>query len=195
MKRVLQYTFVFIAGLFFLWTTCLAKEQNSGKLESVEFLSGYGYTKLMHEGNYRIVPFFAGFNYDIKPLSRKMGLHLPGLIKFVIEPFVSYIFEPQKNIEVGNNFAVKIGILDEGKIFQPYFKIGAGVVYFTEHVRQQSTQLNFTEYAGLGMNYSLTKNTAFTIEYRFRHISNANIKRPNLGLGTHIGLFGITYFF
>jgi len=65
----------------------------------------------------------------------------------------------------------------------------------TLHTREQSTQFNFTEQASIGMHYFFTKNTAFTAEYRFRHLSNADIRQPNRGISTNFVTAGITYKF
>ncbi len=195
MKIIFKGMVTFIVVLAFALNICWAEEKKETKPQSIEYLSGFGLAKLKKEGNYHIVPFYVAFDYDLKPFSKKMGMNLPGLFQFGVEPFASFVFDPHNNAEIGTNFAVKMGILNEAKAFQPYIKGGVGFVYLTEHVSEQSTQFNFTEYAGLGTHYFFTKNTAFTIEYRFRHISNADIKRPNTGIGTNIWLCGIYYSF
>ncbi len=162
----------------------------------IEILSGFGLARLRyHQGDYRIVPFFVDFDFDLKPLVEKKGINYPGLLQFIIEPFASYVIDPRKNAEAGNNFAIKIGLVPDDWAIQPYFKGGLGVMYLTEHLRGQATQFNFDEYAGLGLHYFFTKKLALTLEYRYRHISNAGIKEPNDGIGTNIGLCGISYFF
>jgi hypothetical protein len=65
----------------------------------------------------------------------------------------------------------------------------------TLHTRQQSTQFNFTEHLGAGMHYFFGKNTAFTLEGRARHLSNASIKEPNKGIDSYFVLAGILYQF
>lgn len=195
MKRFFKRVFVFILLSGIALSACLADEGKKGNLQSVEFLTGYGLSKRKRLVDYRVIPFFVDFDFNLKPLIEKKGINYWGLMQFVIEPFVSYTFYSHKNAEVGGNLAVKIGFLPEGWVFQPYLKVGAGGIYLTQHFREQSTQLNFTEFAGAGLHYFLTKNTALTMEYRYRHISNADIKRPNTGIGTNFGLCGISYSF
>jgi hypothetical protein len=173
-----------------------SQEGKTGNLRAIEILPGYGLAKLRyHEGDYRIVPFFLDFDSDLKPLIEKKGINYPGLLQFVIEPFASYISRPRNNAEIGNNFGVKIGLVPDNWKIQPYFKVGVGAMYLTQHFKEQATQFNFDEFAGLGLNYFFTKNVALTFEYRYRHISNACIKEPNDGIGTNIWLCGVSYFF
>lgn len=195
MKLFFKRAFVFILLSVISLSVCLADEGKKEGLQFVEFLTGYGLSKRHRHVDYRVIPLFIDFDFNIKPLMERKGINYWGLMQFVIEPFASYTFYSHQNAEVGGNFAVKIGFLPEGWVFQPYFKIGAGGIYLTQHFREQSTQLNFTEFAGAGLHYFLTKNTAFTIEYRHRHFSNADIKRPNTGIGTNFGLCGISYSF
>jgi hypothetical protein len=48
---------------------------------------------------------------------------------------------------------------------------------------------------GAGFYLSLTRKVALNLGYRYRHISNADIKKPNDGIDSHIGLLGLSYFF
>jgi lipid A 3-O-deacylase len=63
------------------------------------------------------------------------------------------------------------------------------------HTREQGTQFNFNEVAGVGMHYFFQKNIALTVEYRFRHISNCGIDSPNHGINQHFGVCGLSYLF
>jgi len=175
---------------------CRAGQDNPLPFTGVEYLTGFGYNNLRQtQGIYNVVPFFMDFDFDLKPLAGKFNIHTPGLLQFVEEPFLNYASRPNNNIEAGNNIAVKFGFLPETSKFQPYVKAGGGVIYITQHVLGQSTQLNFNEYAGLGFHCFVSENTALTMEYRFRHLSNANIDIPNSGMDTHFALFGVSYRF
>jgi len=171
-----------------------AIDKKEGKyFKGIEVLTGYGLAKLKsQQGNYRVVPLFIGFDYDLKPLVNKKYLPLPGAFQFVLEPFVSYVSSLNNNVEFGNNFLLKVGFLPETYKFQPYFKGGVGFIYMSQHTREQGSQFNFNQYAGFGAHFFLSKDLAFTLEYRFRHISNADIEKPNKGINTNFSLFGLT---
>ncbi len=195
MKRLLKSVFILSVLSALALSPCLADEGKGGSLQSVEFLTGYGFANIKRQTDYRIVPFLLDLGFNLKPLTKKWGINYSGLQQFIIEPFVSYACNSPVNAEIGNNFVLKVGLLPDNWALQPYIKGGAGFMYMSRHFRQQSTQLNFTEFISAGLHYFLTKNTALTAEYRYRHLSNADTKRPNTGIGTVMSVCGISYFF
>jgi len=188
--------FIILLGLLFLITDLtLADEAKPKCLEAIEYLSGFGWGKLRTKDNYNLYPFLAAFDFNLKPLTRKLNFNPKQLLQFQIEPFISFISSPDANAEIGTSFFLKMGILPQTWKFQPYIKGGLGMVYMTQHTKEQSTKFNFIEQGGLGFHYFFCKNTAFTLEGRFRHLSNAGIDHPNTGINTYFALAGITYQF
>ncbi len=172
-----------------------AEEPKPKCLEAIELLTGFGWNKLHGKSNYNLFPILAAFDFNLKPLAKKINFNPKQLLQFQVEPFLTFVSSPDSNIETGSNFFIKIGLLPETSKLQPYAKVGAGIIYISEHTGEQSTQFNFTETAGLGLHYFLSKNIAFTLEYRYRHLSNAAIKEPNHGINTQFSLAGLTYRF
>ena len=171
------------------------REAEKKYLSGIEFLTGYGHGRLRSKENYRFYPLFVDLNFDLKKGVGQKFNNYPGLLQFALEPFYSYVWNPDTNMEIGNNFVIKAGILPQGMKFQPYFKLGAGLIYISQHTREQSTHFNFNEYAGLGAHYFFKKDIAFTLEYRYRHISNAGIKHPNTGINTSFNICGLSFIF
>jgi hypothetical protein len=157
----------------------------------IEFLTGYGLAKLREKGSYRLMPIFVDFNFDLKPIIPQKIANCLGLLQVGLEPFVVPVFDPNGNVELGNNFTIKIGLLPETERFQPYVRCGIGFIYLTQHTREQGTQFNFNEFGGAGVHYFLKKNLALTLEYRYRHTSNAGMRDPNSGINTNFALCGI----
>ena len=136
------------------------------------------------------------FDLDIKPLLNKINLNPPVLTQFVIEPYFADLYKPVKdNFEGGLNFLFKLGLVPESWAVQPYAKFGVGLDYMTLHTLNQSTQFNFTSQAGFGVHYFFMKNTALTVEGRYRHLSNAGIKSPNRGINSYFILGGLSWRF
>jgi len=177
-----------LAVFFLLPETSLAAEREGKSFKGVEFLTGFGWSDLKSGNDYEIVPFIFDFDFDLKPL---IGFKPKGLLQFQIEPFLSFISRPDPNIEVGSAFLIKFGILPEDWKLQPYVKGGVGMIYTSQHTREQATQFNFVEIVGAGLHYFFNKKTAFTLEGRFRHLSNAGIDSPNNGIDTYIINLGI----
>lgn len=195
MKKTLLIIILVIGlGLNFI-KPAFAEEHKEGILQGVDVLTGFGWGKLREKGNYHLYPVFVGLNFDLKKLTEKIGFNPPMLLQFQLEPYIAGVSSPNSNIEVGNAFALKVGLLPDSFAVQPYIKAAAGTLYMSQHTREQSTQFNFYEYGGLGVHWFFTKNTALTVEGRFRHLSNAGIDSPNSGINTYFGLVGLSYQF
>ncbi|MBU0548946.1 MAG: acyloxyacyl hydrolase [Candidatus Omnitrophica bacterium] len=160
-------------------------------LAGIEFLFGYGQGDLDYGEDYKIIPLLVAFDFDIKALTKKIGFNPASMVQFQIEPFLGLITQPKTNLEIGNSFLFKLGLVPDDWKLQPYLKGGAGMIYMTQHTIEQSTQFNFIPQAGAGLHYFINSDTALTAEYRFRHLSNASIKHPNSGIDADIYLFGI----
>jgi hypothetical protein len=167
-------------------------QQKQKALEAIEFLFGYGWGPLVGQKGYRLYPLAVSFDFNLKGLTEKIGFNPPQLLQFAIEPYASYIVNPHANIETGMSFAFKVGILPQTAKLQPYLKAGAGMSYMSMHSREQGTQFNFIEYGGLGVHYFFKKNTALTLEGRFRHLSNSGIDDPNHGINTYFVNIGLS---
>ncbi len=172
------------------------EEQNTKCLEGIEILAGFSSGELVRgQRSYMMDPISVAFDFNLKNLTKKIGFDPTQLLQFQIEPFIGLITSPKNNLETGTIFWLKMGLFPDTWKFQPYGKLGVGLDYMTAHIRQQSTQFNFTEQAALGMHYYFTKNTAFTLEGRFRHLSNSGIKEPNHGFNSYSLLTGVSYKF
>lgn len=179
----------------FLYQACLAEEAKPKSLEAIELFTGIGWGKLRHEKNYRLTPFICDLDFNLKPLTQKFNFNPRSLLQFQLEPFLSYVSSPKNNIETGTSFLLKAGFLPQTSKLQPFILGGVGMVYMSQHTIEQSTQFNFIEQAGVGLHYFFQKNIAFTIEGRYRHLSNAGIDSPNTGINTQFVLTGISYQF
>jgi len=158
--------------------------------KEVGFFTGFGSASLKEKKNYKIIPLGARLGFDMNPLFNNK---VKGLLEFVVEPFLTPVISPDKNVEFGTHFMIKYGYKFGN--FMPYIEGGTGFMYTTQHTREQSTQWNFTSQAGLGFYYFLREDLALNIGYRYRHFSNLSIKHPNSGVDIHNGIVGISWFF
>ncbi|MBU1727645.1 MAG: acyloxyacyl hydrolase [Candidatus Omnitrophica bacterium] len=162
------------------------------KLSGVEFLTGYLWNNIKDQKRIQSFPILVDFNFDLKPLIKKLNISLKQLVQFQVEPYISYISQPHSNMETGVSFLLKLGLLPQTSKIQPYIKGGIGLDYMTLHTREQGTQFNFTEQGGVGVHYFFKKDTALTLEGRYRHLSNAGTGDPNGGINTYAIFTGIT---
>jgi len=198
MKKISFVVIFLISGLL-VSETIRAEETTEAKkpksLEAVEFFTGFGWGKLKHQKNYNLTPFVVDLDFNLKPLTKKLNFNPRSLLQFQLEPYISYISSPKNNVETGTSFLLKAGFLPQTSKFQPFVLGGVGMCYMTQHTIEQSTQFNFIEQLGFGMHYFFKPNIAFTVEGRYRHLSNAGIDHPNTGINTQFVLTGISYQF
>jgi len=107
---------------------------------------------------------------------------------------MNVVINPNTNAEVGCSFLLKYSDHITSRI-APYIEGGFGIIYTTQHTREQSTQYNFLSQVGVGLQFFLNEKYALTGGYRYRHMSNAGIDSPNRGIDHHFVLLGVSYFF
>lgn len=74
------------------------------------------------------------------------------------------------------------------------YDLAFGVVHSQDSVPGLATRLNFTEQAGIVLQHKVGANSALTLQYRFCHISNAGLKKPNVGINASVLSLGLTWF-
>ena len=163
-------------------------------LDGVEIYSGFFNADLKEREDYEGVPLLVSLNFDGRPLLSKVGLDLQGRFYFVLEPFVNTIISPDNNIEVGSNFLIKYVFPLTDK-FHPYLKGGLGMLYMSQHTREQGTQYNFLPQGAAGFQFFIDENSALSFEYRYRHLSNNSFDSPNSGIDSDMILGGVCFFF
>ncbi|MDD3726582.1 MAG: acyloxyacyl hydrolase [Candidatus Ratteibacteria bacterium] len=110
--------------------------------------------------------------------------------QFQLEPFVSLVSSPDVNAEVGLVFFIKYTFPIKFPV-KPYVRGGSGVILITQDTEEQSTMFNFASQSGYGLSIDIGKNKYLLLEYRNRHVSNADIKQPNSGIDSYIWLLGV----
>jgi len=157
-------------------------------------LSGYAQANLREKDNYEIIPAMFRFGFDLKPVLKCTNENT--IAQFAVEPFLNTAFSPNSNIETGANFMLRFGYIFMQRI-GVYVEAGSGIIYMTQHTREQSTQFNFGSQAGGGLYLYLNKERSFALNlgYRYRHVSNAGIEQPNKGINANMVIAGFSWFF
>lgn len=217
LMAALKYTktlFAYLAICLFLPLTVYAgNKQNSVSEEKnptsfvKEFclMTGYASGKLDQKGTYEIIPGVVRLGYNLntiglgftdllKPVFDAAHITPKGYTELVLEVFVNGVTRPDSNIETGATLLLKYAYPLTEKIY-PYGIAGGGGIFLTQHTREQSTQCNFTPQIGGGFAYFLKKDFSVNLEYRVRHLSNANTKEPNEGINVRMCLVGISWYY
>jgi len=167
-----KYCFLLIV-LFFSYGYCELKNYNT------DFYFGYGFAKIQNPKNYQFYTFMADFTRNIKKSKHFF---------YQIEPAIAYVNSPSDNFEIGVSCFLLYKFW-EGN-FQPYLKLGTGIIYLSQDFVEQSTHFNFASSLCFGVKI-LLKKFFLNPEIRLRHVSNAGIKLPNEGINSKIFLIGI----
>lgn len=194
MKRIILLSLTFF---FVFVSVVLADEEvkSPNWIQGIEFFSGYGKAGLREQKPYQVAPFIVDLDFDFKPITKKIGFNPPSLVQFQLEPFVNWIYGPHANVETGVGLMFKFGLVPDTWKFQPYIKGGSAPSYSSLNYYEVADGFNFLSSACAGFHYSLTKKTALTAEYRYRHLSNAGRASPNRGVNSQLMLAGIAYSF
>lgn len=140
--------------------------------------------------------------------SLRLGLMLydpkgPGLLagnfEVLGEIFAGGIFDGPGNVLAGSTLIFRYNFIQPQARIIPYLQVGGGGVYTdigeAESLGLISLPVEFNLQANAGMRYMLNDRWSLVIEGAYRHISNAEIKKPNFGLdniGGNIG-FGFSF--
>jgi len=76
--------------------------------------------------------------------------------------------------------------LQPNELKGPYLEGGIGMHLLSQSMladKRFGTRFQFGEHVGVGFRFGAT--SAFDLGYRFQHLSNADIKRPNNGINFH----------
>jgi hypothetical protein len=82
-----------------------------------------------------------------------------------------------------------------GTRWVPFVDLGAGVTLTGIRGPDLSNIFEFNLQAGGGVHWFLRDNVALTFEFRFLHLSDAEMSSPNLGVNGVLGAVGVSRFF
>lgn len=77
----------------------------------------------------------------------------------------------------------------------PYVDSGLGVAYTDIGEPDLSSKFQFITQFGAGARYFFRQSTALIFQYRWFHLSNAGIEKPNYGTNTQMIYLGLDWFF
>jgi hypothetical protein len=187
--------FIIISAIIFpsfRYLQCALSEEDDSSLKEIGFFTGYAKGSMDCNREYEPVIFLIRLGYDLKGLLKKVNFQPKGSIQFDVEPFINPILSPNLNVEFGCGFLLKYSV-PVTKWIQPYFEVGTGFIYSTQHTREQATQWNFLDQAGLGLAFYPRKDFSLSLGYRYRHYSNLDFKAPNAGIDSHSIICGISF--
>jgi len=152
----------------------------------------------------RTAHFFPNFKYNLTGLMGKSIYR--GALYWVIEVgAVVSLVDPERNgqtVDKAPTFMIGLvpvqleyKFLNPGRSWAPFLFFGLGGAWgdFFQGSVEISTAFEFILQAGAGIEYFFANGTALNFNYRFWHLSNSNVKSPNVGLNAHVFSLGYSF--
>jgi lipid A 3-O-deacylase len=154
---------------------------------------GYGQGNL-DQGYYRNVLFIWHLSADLKYYTGLSEKH--GQLSVLIEPQINPVIEPAQNIEFGIGLGLQYMYPVTDNI-RPYVIGSVGPHYISTKAEDtgQASGFAIASTIGAGIYYVFDRQWALNLGYRFRHISNADLKAPNGSINTQNVIVGLSLFF
>ncbi len=124
---------------------------------------------------------------------------LAGNFEILGEVFAGPVVEGPGNVLAGGTLVFRYNFVQPRARLIPYVQVGAGGVYTDIPEKESggliSLPVEFNLQAGAGTRIMLNDRWSIVIEGAYRHISNAEIKKPNFGIDSVGGNLGFGFFF
>ncbi len=118
-----------------------------------------------------------------------------GNFETAVSAFGGGIFEGNGNYVAGATLWLRYNFIPRGSRFVPFAQAGAGLTETDLDRRIEGQNFNFNLNLGAGVRYFLNPNWSLALEYRYQHISNANLSPRNEGVNADGPVLSVSYFF
>ncbi|HEX9821723.1 MAG TPA: acyloxyacyl hydrolase [Methylomirabilota bacterium] len=136
----------------------------------------------------------AGVRFGWLPFGPAGPGPLYGSLELGLQPLYQRYLDPVDAFFAGLGLTARYHFLGAGRLV-PFLDLAAfagGTDLRIKEIRSEST---FLLWGGAGVSYFVTDQAAVYGGYRYQHVSNGNIERPNRGFESHTGVFGVSFFF
>jgi len=186
---------IFFVVLLFMLFSYNASAKTVGLIRESGFVIGYGNGHIgsIHKV-YRPLLLIYHVGFDAHKLFPNIIPDSKGKFTFYLEPQFNPLTKPSSQYEFG------IGVGAEYRFnilhgLDGYVMGGSGPHYISFDSKGQAKGFIFNDTLGFGLYIHIFKHSALNVGLRFRHISNAGIKKPNHGINNYFGTIGYSLFF
>ena len=166
---------------------------NKNLLTESGIIIGYGTGDIAEEKHYEPILLIWHLGCDLKRFFPQLEDH-QGTLSLYVEPQINPVFNPETDFEIGVGVGLKYMHPVTEKI-SAYIFGSTGPHYITVKTKEQTNGFIFSDTIGAGISFFLTEKSSLNLEYRYRHISNADLVKPNGGIDTHFGMIGYSVYF
>ncbi|MDD5712737.1 MAG: acyloxyacyl hydrolase [Smithellaceae bacterium] len=187
-RKIIIFCLFVALGVLVQGRTGLCEEKERLLKESA-FLAGYGSGKI-EEGRYHPLLLVVHLGFDLNRYVPEWD----GRLSLYLEPQFNPVVEPQGDFEGGIGVGLQLAYPLTDRLLC-YVLAGSGPHYISVVTQTQTQGLLFANTAGVGFYFLLSKDSAVSVGYRLRHLSNAGTRFPNGGINNNIGVVGYSFFF
>ena len=119
---------------------------------------------------------------------------LRGNFELAVEAFGAGIFSGTGNYVAGGTLWFRYNFVPHDWRVLPYAQVGGGLTSMDIDHRYDGMNFNFNVDAALGARYFIEPRLAVNLEYRFQHISNADLGRHNIGINAEGPVLAVSWF-
>jgi hypothetical protein len=163
-------------------------------LQEVGVFVGYTDARLKRQQDMNSIPMGMRFGFDLKPFTKKFGWETKGMLELIYEPFLGVVAGPESNVEFALPFFFRYSFPLTSKLL-PYVEVGIGPYWTSQHTYEQGTQFNFVSQGGGGLTFLVNDHWGVNTGYRWRHVSNGGMGKPNAGIDAGVITLGASYYF
>lgn len=120
---------------------------------------------------------------------------LRGNFELAPEFFGAGIFGSTGSYIVGGTLWFRYNFVPRQSRFVPYAQVGGGWAFMDIDHRYDGMNFNFNVDGAVGLRYFIQPQVSLNLEYRFQHISNANLGEHNLGLNAEGPVLAVSWLF
>jgi len=122
------------------------------------------------------------------------GAWYGGNVDLLLEGSYLFASQPAQGSGGGGSLLLRWNWL-AGQRVVPFATLGAGIVGLDFDLTAQRDGFNFLLQGGLGTHVFVSEQRALTAEWRYQHMSNANLRLPNKGVDASAFFVGATFFY
>jgi lipid A 3-O-deacylase len=120
---------------------------------------------------------------------------LRGNWEMVSEVFGAPIYEGKGTYIAGSTLWFRYNFVPASWCVVPYAQGGGGFVFTDTDNRLLGQRFNFNLDLAFGLRFFVSERCSLNAEYRYQHISNADLASNNVGINAHGPMLGASYFF
>jgi len=193
-KKIAKGTLTAMMMLAFLVTVDNAVAGDTGfPVTESGIILGYG-TGNIEGGHYEPLLLVWHIGFRLKEFSSEQSQDHNNIVTFYIESQINPVVNPESDVEFGISAGLKYMHYLTNTV-SAHLMASFGPHWITVNTESQAKGFVFSSTIGAGISVFVTDNSAVSLGFRARHLSNANLSKPNGGIETCFGTIGYSIFF